>query len=101
MDYPKLSGKEAEILRLLIASGEMYGLELVKNSNGQLKRGTVYVTLDRMEDKGYVESVREEVTPGDGPPRRIYSATGLGVRAYRAMEHAARAFAGLEGAWVF
>jgi PadR family transcriptional regulator, regulatory protein PadR len=99
MDYPKLSAKEAEVLSLLIANGEMYGLELVNRSNGELKRGTVYVTLGRMEDKGFVESMREEVTAGDGPPRRIYSATGLGVRAYRAMEYAARAFAGLEGAW--
>ena len=98
MDIPRLSAKEAEVLRLLIANGEMYGLEMVERSN-ELKRGTVYVTLSRMGDKGYVESRVEELAPGDGPPRRLYRATGLGVRAYRAHEAAARAFAGGEVAW--
>ncbi|HET7461675.1 MAG TPA: helix-turn-helix transcriptional regulator [Longimicrobium sp.] len=98
MDIPRLSAKEAEVLRLLIANGEMYGLELVTSSD-VLKRGTVYVTLSRMAEKGYVESRQEEVSPGDGPPRRLYKATGFGARAYRALEHAARLFAGGEGAW--
>ena len=38
----------------------MFGLQLVEQSNGGLKRGTVYVTLGRMQDKGYVESRTEE-----------------------------------------
>lgn len=87
------------MLRLLIANGEMYGLELVDNSNGELKRGTVYVTLSRMDEKGYVESRVESDAPGDRAPRRLYKATGLGARAYRAAEAGSRAFAGLEGAW--
>jgi PadR family transcriptional regulator, regulatory protein PadR len=99
MDYPKLSPKEQEVLRLLIAKGEMYGLGLVNESSGQLKRGTVYVTLSRMAEKGFVESRVEDVAPGEGPPRRCYKASGLGVRAYRAAEAASRAFMGLEGAW--
>src|SRR5688572_10325448 len=95
MDIPRLSAKEAEILRLLIANGEMYGLELVKSSE-TLKRGTVYVTLSRMGDKGYVESRQEEVQEGDGPPKRLYTATGHGVRVLRAWETARTT---LEGAW--
>ena len=57
---PSLSGKEAAVLDLLLAkpSQAMYGLELVNVSAGRLKRGTIYVTLDRMEDKGLVESKR-------------------------------------------
>jgi PadR family transcriptional regulator PadR len=98
MQIPRLSAKEAEVLRLLIANSEMYGLEMVQRST-LLKRGTIYVTLSRMVDKGYVESRLEEVSPGDGPPRRLYKATGLGVRAYLAMEQAARVFAGGEVAW--
>ena len=100
MDYPRLSAKEAEVLRLLIANGEMYGLELVKSS-AHLKRGTVYVTLSRMAEKGYVESALEDVTRGDGPPRRLYKATGLGARTYHAHQSAARIFAAGEGAWAF
>jgi PadR family transcriptional regulator PadR len=98
MSYPKLPAKEAEVLRLLIANGEMYGLELVKSSS-ELKRGTVYVILARMSEKGFVGSRLEESPTREGPPRRKYTITGLGVRAYRAMEASARTFAGLEGAW--
>lgn len=81
------SGKEAKILQLLVAHGELYGLDLVKRSDGSLKRGTVYVTLDRMEGKGFVES-RQEAAPAHagGMPRRMYKVTGLGERALRAWE---------------
>jgi PadR family transcriptional regulator PadR len=98
MDFPRLSRKEAEVLRLLITNGEMYGLEMVNNSP-ELKRGTIYVTLSRMEEKGYVSSRKEDVQPGDGPPRRCYVATGLGERAAHVHQSAARAFGSWEGVW--
>lgn len=75
---PHLSAKEALILRLL-GTGEMYGLELVTASDGTLKRGTVYVTLGRMEEKGYVRSRLEDAPPAAGGlPRRIYEPTAFG-----------------------
>lgn len=78
---PTLSAKEMLILNMLITGGELYGLQLVEESKGHLKRGTVYVTLDRMEDKGYVESRTESARPGEpGLPRRLYRATGFGLR---------------------
>ena len=78
---PTLSRKESLILDLLVQHGQMYGLELVAVSRRQLKRGTVYVTLDRMEDKGYVVSRLEEAPPrAGGLPRRIYRPTALGRR---------------------
>jgi len=71
---------EGLILELLTNS-EMYGLQLVKASGGRLKRGTVYVTLGRMEEKGYVESRPEARHVGAiGLPRRLYRPTGLGLR---------------------
>jgi len=58
-----------------------YGLELVEASGERLKRGTVYVTLGRMEAKGLVSSRQEEKRPGSiGLPRRMYRATPLGLR---------------------
>lgn len=88
---PRISRVEAEILGLL-RSKEMYGLELVKESS-ILKRGTVYVTLERMADKGYVKSREAERAPHEsGLPRRIYSITGLGQRALAAAEAAAAAY---------
>jgi DNA-binding PadR family transcriptional regulator len=81
---PSLSRKEAIILDLLVGAGERYGLRLVEESGGRLKRGTVYVTLSRMEDKGFVESRQEERDPhASGIPRRLYRITGLGERAFR------------------
>ncbi|MET0552378.1 MAG: helix-turn-helix transcriptional regulator, partial [Vicinamibacteria bacterium] len=76
---PTVSGKEALILELLADAADRYGLELVEASAGRLKRGTVYVTLGRMEDKGFVTSVQEERAPGAiGLPRRLYRLTPLG-----------------------
>jgi PadR family transcriptional regulator, regulatory protein PadR len=85
MGWP--SKLELLILRLLVAGGESYGLALVRASDGLLKRGTVYVTLGRMEEKGLVSSRQEEVTPEHiGIPRRIYRITGLGERTIQAVE---------------
>jgi DNA-binding PadR family transcriptional regulator len=79
---PRLSAVEAEILRLLIAHRELYGLELVTASD-IIKRGTVYVTLGRMVDKGLVESHAVKPAHEPGLPRRLYRVTGLGQQAYR------------------
>lgn len=97
MSEPTLSATEATILDLLIAqSRELYGLELVKLSEGDIKRGTVYVTLGRMEEKGFVESREEDETADHvGLRRRLYKPTGLGVRARRAREVARLVMAGL------
>ncbi|TAK14624.1 MAG: PadR family transcriptional regulator [Acidobacteria bacterium] len=75
-----LSALEALILDLLSARNRAYGLELVSASQGRLKRGSIYVTLGRMEQKGLVTSVLDE-RPGEGPPRRLYEATAYGLRA--------------------
>jgi len=88
---PTLSPKETLILELIIAGEEMYGLELVSASRRRLKRGTIYVTLARMEDKGYVTS-RLEAAPPDagGLPRRLYQPTALGRRVFNAWREVAR-----------
>ena len=60
---------------------ESCGLELVAGLRRRLKRGTVYVTLNRMEEKGYVTSRLQDAPPGaGGSPRRLYEATTLGRR---------------------
>jgi PadR family transcriptional regulator PadR len=80
-----LSPKEALILQLLLAE-ELYGLQLVQRSRGRLKRGTVYVTLGRMEEKGLVGSRVEDADPTPGLPRRLYRPTALGRRTFEAWE---------------
>lgn len=75
-----ISELEALVLDLLVARAPTYGLDLVHASGGRLKRGSVYVTLGRMEQKGYVTSLLDE-RPGEGPPRRLYEPTAQGLRA--------------------
>lgn len=82
---PTLPSKERLILELLVSSGPMFGLQLVEQSGGLLKRGTVYVTLGRMEAKGLVSSEQESQPAGAiGLPRRIYRPTAYGERLLRA-----------------
>jgi DNA-binding PadR family transcriptional regulator len=74
-----LSSKELLVLELLVRGRAMYGLELVAASRGELKRGTVYVTLGRMEEKGYLTSSLEDApASAGGLPRRVYEPTALG-----------------------
>jgi PadR family transcriptional regulator PadR len=85
-----LSEKESIVLELLTEHGELYGLQLVASSKRELKRGTVYVTLGRMEEKGYLTS-RLEDAPAEmgGMPRRLYQVTPLGKRVLTAWSAAA------------
>jgi PadR family transcriptional regulator PadR len=85
-DLPSLSRKEALILEMLVGGGrELYGLEMVDTSNGELKRGTVYVTLQRLQEKGLIESRQEARTaPEIGIPRRLYKITSNGERVFKA-----------------
>jgi DNA-binding PadR family transcriptional regulator len=88
---------EELILRMLVEHPKMYGLEMVEASDGQLKRGTIYVTLQRMEKKGFVRSEQETQLPGaTGLPRRLYSIDAPGEKALRMSELAAMEFAGGE-----
>ncbi len=74
----QLPNSERVILQLLVGKGPCYGLELVESSRGVLKRGGVYVTLGRMEEKGLVRSAVAE------SGRRLYRPTALGERALAA-----------------
>jgi DNA-binding PadR family transcriptional regulator len=75
-----LPKSERVILQLLVNQGPCYGLELVDNSRGVLKRGGVYVTLGRMEEKGLVRSKAADAG------RRLYEPTALGERALAAAQ---------------
>jgi DNA-binding PadR family transcriptional regulator len=86
-----LSAKESLILELLVREKELYGLQMVAASKRRLKRGTVYVTLGRMEEKGYIVSRLEDAPPSAGGlPRRVYQPTPLGRRVLRVWTDAAQ-----------
>jgi hypothetical protein len=89
---PSLPSKERLILELLLSQGSLFGLQLVALSDGALKRGTVYVTLGRMEAKGFIRSEQEAMPPGAiGLPRRLYYPTPLGERVLGAWSQMAQA----------
>lgn len=100
--FPALTRKEATILEMLLSGVEHYGLEMVEASKGLLKRGTIYVVLQRMQEKGFIESRKEaRVAPEIGIARRIYKITGHGARVLAAHQAAAATYADLtpEGAF--
>jgi len=85
----RLSPKEQVILGLLMRIGRKgsYGLQLVQQSAGELRPGTIYVTLERMQEKGLVESKQGEKAAGmSGIARRISNATWYGIRVLQAWE---------------
>ena len=89
---PSMSRTESLVMDLL-RGRERYGLELVDASAGALKRGSVYVILARMEEKGFVDSRQEEREGASGTPRRLYRATPYGRKVHGAVAqlHAALA----------
>ena len=81
---PSISSIESLILDLL-RRDEHYGLELVEASDRRLKRGTIYVTLSRMETKGFIASRQEEPhAAAIGLPRRMYRVTPYGLKVHKA-----------------
>jgi DNA-binding PadR family transcriptional regulator len=59
--------------------------ELARNGGVSLSRGTIYVTLDRLERKGYVTSTFTDPTPEPGgKARRCFRIERQGVMALRA-----------------
>ena len=80
-----MSATEYFIMSLLIGNGgrEMYGMQMIEKSKGKLKKGTIYVLLGRLEEKGYVKG-RTELIEGSAIPRRLYRPTGHGHKVFQA-----------------
>ena len=97
--FPHLSDKEFIILEMLVNKSELFGLEMAETSGGQLKKGTIYVTLQRMSEKGLVESRQEARSAAEiGIARRKYTATPFGERVFRAQEIALK-YLNLNASW--
>jgi PadR family transcriptional regulator PadR len=81
------------LLAVLRLSGEAYAVpirELIAREGGvRLSRGSIYITLDRLETKGLVESWFSEPTgaPG-GKARRLFRLKPPGLAALRATRRA-------------
>jgi PadR family transcriptional regulator PadR len=82
-DFTPLGVLEEQILVAVIRTrGEAYGMEVrreIERVTGRdLAIGAVYATLDRLEAKGLLRSVR---TFSEGPSRRLFELSRSGARA--------------------
>jgi DNA-binding PadR family transcriptional regulator len=76
------------LLTVMRLDDDAYGVrimaELEERVGRRVSRGSVYVTLDRMEDKGWIVSESAPAQSGrGGRPRRIVRVTPEGVDALR------------------
>lgn len=92
-DFKKQINKgvlELAILKILHKQ-DQYGYALIQLvgvlSNGklQMKDGTLYPILYRLEDNKYIESYWQTEEEGRGKPRKYYKLTKLGKERYESM----------------
>jgi len=81
--------RELQIMSILL-NGERFGrqinLEYEKLTKKRMPIGSLYTTLDRMRDKGYIKSREGEPNPEyGGVPRRYFSLTGKGRNTFDAI----------------
>ncbi len=101
-------GEFEQLVLLAIAHlrGEAYGIPIVeeieRRTGRSVARAAVYVTLRRLEDKGFVSSWMSDPTPErGGKGRRYVKLEAEGARALREARHVAeRMWHGLDPAWL-
>ncbi|MDV6329602.1 PadR family transcriptional regulator [Asticcacaulis sp. 201] len=78
-----LSAQALTVLAALLAAGNnwCHGYELAKQAN--IKSGTLYPLLIRLESQGYLEAVWQEATETGRPPRHAYRLTASGKQLAR------------------
>jgi len=91
------------LLTVLRLSDAAFGVdiarELEQRAGRAVSRGHLYISLDRLEDKGLIRwALATGTAARDGLPRRSYSVTPAGLAALRAMRHTLRRmWRGVEG----
>lgn len=102
---PSLGEFEVVVLMAVLHVGdEAFGSairdELEARSGRPASRGAVYITLDRLEEKGLLRSALKDATSARGlRPRRYFALTPDGTAALRSsLKLVARMHKGLEGA---
>lgn len=87
VDTIRISKLEEDLLSLLVGR-ELYGLQMVdafeqvSNGSRRITIGTLYPTLNRLEEKGLVGSRMEERPSDDkgGARRKYFKITRMGMR---------------------
>lgn len=86
----RISAIDEDVLTAL-QGRELYGLEILDQLNlarpNELKFGSLYPALNRLEKKGLVSwKWGDEVDESGGARRKYYKVTGLGARSLRAVQ---------------
>lgn len=70
----------------ILFKGDCYGYELVNriSRNIMIAEGTIYPLLKRLKDEGYFTTYLKESQ--EGPPRKYYRLTELGVKTKKELE---------------
>jgi PadR family transcriptional regulator PadR len=81
------SFEEQVVLAVLRTGPDAYGMnvrrELERVTERDVTVGSVYITLDRLEAKGLLASIRTSAR-SDAPSRRVFSITSAGAQALAA-----------------
>jgi PadR family transcriptional regulator PadR len=85
--------EQVVLLAVLRLEGNAYGVpirdEIAKHTGRRVSRGSVYMTLDRLENKGLLRSRMADPTPErGGRSKRLYSVTKAAVVA---LQHSRKA----------
>ncbi|WP_096155529.1 MULTISPECIES: PadR family transcriptional regulator [Bacillus] len=81
-DRELIKGSTSLIILQLLTSGDMYGYQIVKEMGQRsdntldVKEGTIYPGLHKLEEKGYITSYWKEQEKG--PARKYYAITENG-----------------------
>jgi DNA-binding PadR family transcriptional regulator len=86
----RISAIDEDVLTVLMGR-ELYGLEILDQLNlgrpNQLKFGSLYPVLNRLEKKGLASwKWGDEVDASGGARRKYYKVTGLGARSLKAVQ---------------
>lgn len=86
----RISAIDEDLLTVLLGR-ELYGLEILDQLNldrpGELKFGSLYPALNRLEKKGLVSwKWGDEVDESGGARRKYYKVTGLGAKTLRTVQ---------------
>lgn len=86
----RISAIDEDLLTVLLGR-ELYGLEILDQLNldrpGELKFGSLYPALNRLEKKGLVSwQWGDAVDESGGARRKYYKVTGLGAKTLRTVQ---------------
>jgi DNA-binding PadR family transcriptional regulator len=90
------------LMAALHLGGDAFGSailsEIATRTGRRVSRGSVYITLDRLEDKGLLVSRLDDATRArGGHPKRLFRVTPVGLKAVRhSISTVARMHKGLE-----